>query len=160
MTTIHDIAPRLSAALRAEREEAITPTYASFARSLGITLEVEFEGFERETTLINGRSFTDNRQNFSLTLTRPDGRTMLSPWKQGSGVHDDPDIEGVLDCFASDESIMLDCKDALDFMVQFCYEDTDEARKTWEALTGQHDRLTAFLSADEIDTLIYKIERL
>ena len=96
--------------------------------------------------------------HYSVTLHRPDGRTVETPYSCGSGIKEKPDAAGVLDCLCSDAS--LACNTFEDFCSETGYdEDSRTSERIWNACCETADKLRLFLGED-FDAVVYEMERL
>lgn len=104
----------------------------------------------------NMLTWTDAR-HWLVTLNA-EGNKLSIPFSQGLGHTELPNAEDVLDCLASDSSLIESCKDFQDW--KDLLGNNKEAEKTYLICKKQAARLKVWLGVENYETLLYKVERL
>ena len=82
-------------------------------------------------------------------------RYMDTPWKQGLGITDDPDIESVLESLASDAAGYVNAQDFEDWASEYGYDtDSRKAFALYEEVGRQTDNLRGML-AEDFDAIVF-----
>jgi hypothetical protein len=128
-------------------------TMAKFVAAHEITLTIlGREGLQHDAT-------GWEHYRFTVRLNRPDGRFIVAPWRQGTGITADPDAPMVLDALISDALAYEDASDEWEFYDNFGYTPSRESRRIWEHIKEMAPRVRDFLGGD-FDTAAYETERL
>ena len=101
-------------------------------------------------------------RHFKVTLrSTVDGskRQMTVPFSMGPALLEDPDLASVLNCLASDASLVEQCADYVEFVEEMGYEvhQVRQAEKTFKACVQQTNKLRNLLG-DAFEDLLYNVE--
>ena len=84
-------------------------------------------------------------------------RTVSIPFSQGPAIEQEPTVEDVLDCLASEAS-GIDYGTFEDWAEELGYDtDSRRAERTYKAVQAQSGELLGFLGADAYETLLYTL---
>ncbi len=87
-----------------------------------------------------------------------DGRTMDTPWKQGTGITSDPDASSVIDALASDSASYDNARSFEEWAGEYGYDDDSrKAYALYQQVGEQRDDLAALLG-DDYDAIVYADE--
>lgn len=90
-----------------------------------------------------------------------DKKTMTLPYSQGLGIKEPPETDDVLDCLASDASIVDNCLTIQDFASEMGYDlDESDIERAWKAIQRERRRLMEFLGEELYNILLWDVERL
>lgn len=134
-----------------------TQSLAEFIAEHGITYAVK-----RATTNphMADDQWARTAQHWRVTLYC-EGRTWTVPFSQGSAHTEAPTAADVLDCVASDIAMFRGARSVEEWMAYLGYEDRDAARRTFDQIHRQDNRLQELLrDGDAVEALLYKTERL
>lgn len=89
-------------------------------------------------------------RRFTVTLTRPDGGRLVTPFGQGAAHTEEPTAMQVLDSLLSDAHSVLNARDFDEWAGEYSYPmetpgERRDARRAWNAVTRQTGLLAAFL---------------
>jgi hypothetical protein len=94
-------------------------------------------------------------------VLRKDGRQLTIPFSQGSAHTKPPTAADVLDAIASDIAGVRNAQDLADYMAEYGMDDHNEARRMWQIVERQDEKLQRFLADDDaVETLLWNTERL
>lgn len=102
--------------------------------------------------------------HWTVSITGPMG-VMSLPFTQGSALTDPPSLADVLDCIASDASLVDEYADPVELALSLGEtientEDVQRAKATHEAITRNRAELRRILGSDEaLDALLYEVGR-
>lgn len=116
-------------------------------------------------TILEGPNETSDAagwQHFAYRLElQHNACTLVTPWRQGTGITDDPDVATVLDSLASDSLTVYNAQSFEDWAAELGYDtDSRKAYATYGEVRAQADKLRKMLGDEATDTLLHKVERL
>lgn len=99
-----------------------------------------------------------NMNHFKVTLRRP-GKQMTLYFSQGYGISGEPTAADVLNCLASDSSIVENARSFEDWASDLGYEpDSRKAEKIFKTCEKQAERFKKFLGDELYKTLLWNTE--
>lgn len=131
-------------------------TIEDFIHTYGITATVEYADSNPNMTVSGG----DTMHHWLVTLRRGK-RTMAVPFSQGSALRDEPTVEDVLDCLASDSSAVLTARSFEEWCSDFGLDtDSRKAYSTYTVCHTQALKLARFLGDGPMEELLNQTERM
>lgn len=107
----------------------------------------------------NNPNMADNMNHWRCVL-KCDRRQMTFYFSQGYGIANDPDLESVLDCLASDASGYENARSFEEWADEYGYDtDSRKAERTYHAVAKQSAALKRVLGDDLYETLLWNTER-
>jgi hypothetical protein len=88
------------------------------------------------------------------------GKRMTIPFTMGSAHTEEPEPGEVLDCLASDSAGFENAQGFEDWASEYGYDsDSIKAKRTYDAVKQQRDKLQRFLGDDDYKNLLWHTER-
>jgi hypothetical protein len=85
-----------------------------------------------------------------------EGRSMVTPWRQGVGITDDPEVHDVMSAMISDTSGVLHGETFEDWADEYGYDtDSRKAEATYRAVVAQTEGLRRLLGDDLLHRLTH-----
>ena len=137
-----------------------TKTLAEFVAEHELTADVE-----RAADNPNAISFGPDARHWLVTIhSGVTGESMAVPFSQGSGLTEDPTLEDVLDCLASDASSIQGEEfetwaEEMGFFPVDSAEELRQAQRTFALIDDQADALANVIGVDAFNELLYDVER-
>jgi hypothetical protein len=136
----------------------MSTTLRSYIEQHGITAEVEWaEDNPNMADAMPGSS------HYQVTLSNERG-SMVVPFTMGPALTDEPTAETVLDCIASDVSLIEEYDDPVKLVIGLggtveSEEDVDKAKASYSAIQKQRAGLECMVGAEGMHALLYEVER-
>lgn len=140
------------------RAQMASVTLSDFIEQHGITAEVELADENPDMA-----DAMPGSSHFRVTL-RTERGSLTVPFTMGPALTGEPDAETVLDCIASDVSLIEEHDDPVKMVIELgstveSSEDVDRAKASYAAIQKQRAGLEHMLGTDGVQALLYEVER-
>jgi hypothetical protein len=136
----------------------MSTTLRSFIEQHGISAEVEWADENP-----NMADPVEGSSHWLVTFTTERG-SLAVPFTHGPAISEEPTAEAVLDCIASDVSLIEEHDDPIKMAIELgdtieTMADVDRHKATYAAIQKQRAGLEHMLGTDAVQALLYEVER-